>query len=155
MQLNRRHKVGLFLTIVIVGAGLLLDVSAKQSVGLALLSLATTWLVGNINLKSKNETFQVGAPKIVENLTTQQSSEKALPDESSQNSETDKLIVRARHGGSWFWMIVSTLIFVILLGLGIFNMSWQLMVGEAEKAGESLGKTLIPILLLGFGARQA
>ncbi len=48
MQLNRRHKAGLFLTVVAVGVSLLLDATAKVVVGIAFLSLAATWLIASI-----------------------------------------------------------------------------------------------------------
>ncbi len=133
MQLNRRHKVGLFLTIIIVGTGLVLDAGVKESVGIGLLGLAATWLIGSVRLKRK-ETSQ-----IPETPAAGQVPEQALTPKEGQHTETSHAAVRASHEGSWAWMIVSTLILLALLGLAIFNMTWQSMAGEAEKAGESLG----------------
>jgi hypothetical protein len=148
MQLNRRHKVGLFLTIVIVGAGLVLDTGVKESVGIGLLGLAATWLVGSVRLKRK-ETSQIS-----ETPAAGQVPEQALIPKEEQRIEPSQAIVRAGHGGSWVWMIVSTVIFLALLGLAVFNMTWQSMAGEAEKAGESLGKMFLPLIVLGFAARR-
>ena len=49
MTLNRRHKAGLFLTLVAVGCGLFLEVSVKQAVGITLLGIAFSWLIGSLN----------------------------------------------------------------------------------------------------------
>jgi uncharacterized integral membrane protein len=148
MQLNRRHKVGLFLIIIIVGTGLVLDAGVKESVGIGLLGLAATWLIGSVRLKRK-ETSQ-----IPETPAAAQVPEQALTPKEGQHTETSHAAVRPSHGGSWAWMIVSILIFLVLLGLAIFNMTWQSMAGEAERAGESLGKMLIPLIVLGFAARR-
>jgi hypothetical protein len=47
MTLNWRHKAGLFLTLVAVGCGLFLELSAKQAVGIALIGIAFSWLIGS------------------------------------------------------------------------------------------------------------
>lgn len=148
MQLNRRHKVGLFLTIVIVGTGLVLDAGAKESVGIGLLRLAATWLIGKVRLKRKEKS------QIPKTPATGQVPEQALTPKEGQDMETSHAAVRASHRGSWAWMIVSTLIFLVLLGTAMFNMAWQSTAGEAEKAGESLGQMLIPLVVLGFAARR-
>jgi hypothetical protein len=51
-SLNRRHKVGLFLTLVVAGFSLLPDASARQTAGVILLGLAATWLVGSMALRT-------------------------------------------------------------------------------------------------------
>ena len=51
-NLNRRHKVGLFLVIVATGLGLFLDASMKQTAGVVLLGLAATWLIGSLGLRT-------------------------------------------------------------------------------------------------------
>ena len=52
-------------------------------------------------------------------------------------------------------MAIGTLIFTSLLGIGLFNFTWQLMVGDSEKAGESIGRMFIPVLLIGFSLVRA
>lgn len=51
-RLNRREKVGAFLVLVAVGVSLLLNVTAKQAAGIALLGIAATWLVGGVSLRT-------------------------------------------------------------------------------------------------------
>jgi hypothetical protein len=153
MQLNRRHKVGLFITVVILGAGLLLDVSAKESVGIGLLGLAATWLVGNMNLK-KRKAPQADMSQVRETLTEGKATEQAPSPIGGQRTQPSKTVVDTGHTGTWVWLSVSTVGFVALLGLSTFNMTWQSIVGEDEKAGESLGRMLIPLILLGFSARH-
>ncbi len=46
-RLNRRHKAALFLALIAVGAGLVLDMGAKQSFGIALLGMAFAWAFGS------------------------------------------------------------------------------------------------------------
>jgi hypothetical protein len=46
--LNRRHKAGLFLVLVVAGLSLLFEASAKQTVGIVLLGLAATWFFGSV-----------------------------------------------------------------------------------------------------------
>lgn len=148
MQLNRRHKVGLFLTIVIVGTGLVLDAGAKESVGMGLLGLAATWLIGRVRLKRKEKS------QIPETPAAGQVPEQARTPKEGQDMETSHAAVRASHRGSWAWMIASTLIFLVLLGAAMFNVAWESTAGEAERAGESLGQMLIPLVVLGFAARR-
>jgi|GEM_PF-5304860 len=51
-QLNRREKAGVFLVLVATGVSLLLNASARQATGIALLGIAATWLVGSVNLRT-------------------------------------------------------------------------------------------------------
>jgi hypothetical protein len=46
LNLNRRHKAGFFLVVVATGLSLFFEASAKQTVGIVLLGIAATWLVG-------------------------------------------------------------------------------------------------------------
>lgn len=46
IKLNRRHKAALFLTLIAVGAGLLLGIDAKQIFGIILLGAAFAWALG-------------------------------------------------------------------------------------------------------------
>jgi hypothetical protein len=48
-RLNRREKAGLFLVLVAVGIGLLLNLTMKQVAGIASLGIAATWLVGGVS----------------------------------------------------------------------------------------------------------
>jgi hypothetical protein len=153
MQLNRRHKAGLFLTVVIVGVALLLDVSAKESVGISLLGLAATWLVGNMSRK-KREARQVDTRQKPETLAQEKATEQPFTPVSEQHTELSGTAFHTTHKGAWIWFIVSTVAFVALLGLDTFNMTWQLIVGEDEKAGEDLGRMLILLIILGLSARQ-
>jgi hypothetical protein len=50
-NLNRRHKVGLFLVVVATGLSLFFEASAKQTTGIALLGLAATWLLGSLSVR--------------------------------------------------------------------------------------------------------
>ena len=59
MTLNWRHKAGLFLTLVAVGCGLFLECSAKQAVGVALIGIAFTWLVGSLTPRTLVVTFEI------------------------------------------------------------------------------------------------
>ncbi len=52
VTINRRHKAGLFLTLTIAGVCLLVELSAKQVVGITLLTLAFTWLVATLRLRT-------------------------------------------------------------------------------------------------------
>ena len=74
---------------------------------------------------------------------------------SSAESPTPKRAIRTRHLSSWVWLVVGTLIFSALLGISLFNFVWQSMGGDPEKAGESIGKAFIPILVIGFSVVQA
>ncbi len=152
MSLNRRHKVGLFLTLVIVGAGLLLDVSVKQSIGIGLLGLASTWFVGGVRLNDK-KTSAVVASRISGTTAAPPTTEPEFSGGDGQKA--NGTVVVATRGGSWAWMILSTLVFVALLALSTFNVTWQSLAGEEEKAGESLGRMLIPLIVVGYGARRA
>jgi hypothetical protein len=51
-RLNRRERAGVFLVLVATGVSLLLNVSAKQATGIALLGIAATWLVGSVSLRA-------------------------------------------------------------------------------------------------------
>src|SRR5208337_1903246 len=51
-SLNRRHKAGLLLVLAATGVGLLLDASAKQTMGIVLLGLAATWFVGSVAVRT-------------------------------------------------------------------------------------------------------
>jgi hypothetical protein len=51
-RLNRREKAGVFLVLVVVGTGLLLNISVKQAAGIAFLGIAATWLVGGVSLRT-------------------------------------------------------------------------------------------------------
>ncbi|HXA76347.1 MAG TPA: hypothetical protein VNV41_04380 [Candidatus Acidoferrales bacterium] len=51
-NLNRRHKVGLFLVLVAAGLSLFLEASAKQTAGIILLGLAGAWLLGSLKLRT-------------------------------------------------------------------------------------------------------
>jgi hypothetical protein len=59
MTLNWRRKAGLFLTLVAEGCGLSLDVSAKQAVGIGLLGIAFSWLVGSLTPRTLGVAFAV------------------------------------------------------------------------------------------------
>lgn len=50
--LNKRHRIGLFLVIVVAGLSLLLEASTRQTAGIILLGLAATWLVGSVALRT-------------------------------------------------------------------------------------------------------
>jgi hypothetical protein len=52
VTLNWRHKAGLFLALTAAGLALLLDLSAKQAAGIALLIIAFAWLIGNLTLRT-------------------------------------------------------------------------------------------------------
>ena len=56
IQLNRKHKAGLFLTLIAVGVGLLLDADVNVVAGVAVLGVAASWLIGSL-------TFGLGACK--------------------------------------------------------------------------------------------
>jgi len=45
---NWRYRIGLFLTGMAVGCGLLLDVSLKQAFGIALIGVTLSWLIGDL-----------------------------------------------------------------------------------------------------------
>lgn len=51
-RMNRRHRAGLFLTVIGAGLSLVLGATAKETIGTVLLSLAATWLVGSLNSQS-------------------------------------------------------------------------------------------------------
>ena len=50
-RLNRRHKTGLFLTIVLVGLALLGGVPIRVGVGCLLLGIAVAWGIGSLSLR--------------------------------------------------------------------------------------------------------
>ena len=148
IQLNRRHKVGIFLTAVTVGSGLLLDLGVKESVGIALIGLAVTWLVASLSLKR-----QRAEPKAVSAAPSRerQGSEELDGSCSIELPQAPKAKPRA----SWLWMGFSLLMFMGLLGVAIFNQTVQLVAGESEKAGEALGGMLIPLIFFGFLSKRA
>jgi len=43
IQLNRKHKAGLFLTLIALGIGLLLDADVNVVAGVAVLGVAASW----------------------------------------------------------------------------------------------------------------
>lgn len=51
-RLNRRHKAGLFLTIVLVGLGLLAGMPLGEGVGCFLLGVAVTWGIGALSRRA-------------------------------------------------------------------------------------------------------
>lgn len=51
LNLNRRHKAGLFLVLVATGLSLFFEASAKQTAGIVVLGVAATWLVGIASLR--------------------------------------------------------------------------------------------------------
>jgi len=51
-NLNRRHKVGLFLAVAATGLSLLLEASAKQTAGILVLGIATAWLIGSLSSRT-------------------------------------------------------------------------------------------------------
>jgi hypothetical protein len=59
MTLNWRHKAGLFLTLVAMGCGLFLELSTKQAVGIALLGIAFSWLIGSLPTLALATTFTI------------------------------------------------------------------------------------------------
>jgi hypothetical protein len=50
--LNRRHKAGLFLTLVAAGLCLFFESSAKQTAGIVVLGVAATWLIGSVSVRA-------------------------------------------------------------------------------------------------------
>jgi hypothetical protein len=46
IQLNRRHKLILFLTLIAAGASLVMSASLARAVGIALLGAALAWMLG-------------------------------------------------------------------------------------------------------------
>lgn len=59
MILNRRHKAGLFLTGVAAGCGLFLELSAKQAVGITLIGIAFSWLIGSLTPRALSVTLAI------------------------------------------------------------------------------------------------
>jgi hypothetical protein len=59
MTLNWRHQASLFLTVVAVGMGLFLECSAKQAVGITLLGIAFSWLIGALSPRALVATFAI------------------------------------------------------------------------------------------------
>src|SRR5208282_5596425 len=51
LNLNRRHKTGLFLVLVAAGISPFFEASAKQTTGIVLLGLAATWLLGTVSVR--------------------------------------------------------------------------------------------------------
>lgn len=52
VNLNLRHKLGLFLAVVATGFTLLLEASAKQTAGVLLLGVAAAWLIGSLSART-------------------------------------------------------------------------------------------------------
>lgn len=52
VEMNRRHKVGLLLTLIAVGLCLLLDASLKQTAGVFVLSVAASLLIGGLKART-------------------------------------------------------------------------------------------------------
>lgn len=50
--LNRRHKAGLFLTLVAAGLCLFFEASAKQTAGIAVLGVAAAWFIGSVSVRT-------------------------------------------------------------------------------------------------------
>jgi len=62
--------------------------------------------------------------------------------------------IRKSVKGPYVWLTFDLFILTLLLGIVIFNMALQGIIGNAEKSGESLGKGLVPIILLLYGAHR-
>jgi hypothetical protein len=56
---------------------------------------------------------------------------------------------------SYVWLSIDLFLLVVLLALGICNLTWKTMAGQHEDAGKSAGQLLIPVIFLGFGAKRA
>ena len=52
VTLNWRHKAGLLLALTATGVGLLLELSAKQTSGIAVLGIAFAWLIGTFSTRT-------------------------------------------------------------------------------------------------------
>jgi hypothetical protein len=50
--LNWRHEAGLFLALIATACGLLFELSAKQTAGIALLGIALAWLFRSLSLRT-------------------------------------------------------------------------------------------------------
>jgi hypothetical protein len=50
-NLNRRHKVSLFLVLVAAGLSLFSEASLKQTAGIVVLGLAATWFIGSLSVR--------------------------------------------------------------------------------------------------------
>jgi hypothetical protein len=51
VKLNRRHKAGLFITIVFVGLSLLARESLETAIGFFFLGIAASWAIGSASLR--------------------------------------------------------------------------------------------------------
>lgn len=50
--LNRRHKAGLFVALSATGLSLILELSAKQTIGIALLGISVAWFLGSSSVRT-------------------------------------------------------------------------------------------------------
>jgi hypothetical protein len=148
LQLNARHKVGVFLTIVVVGTGLLLDVSAKGAVGIGMLGLAATWLLGGLRLRKQPSSHR-----------TEQQSPQAPPASAASDpapaageGQRQKPVTLAKSRHPWAWVILSVAGFSLLLSVSIFNLTWQEVGGQVV---QPLGGSLVGLIALGAAARSA
>ena len=104
---------------------------------------------------SLRATLPAQASESVPNPTSAPGPSQPEPKLPTRPAKSNRSAAAPGHLGSWVWMAIGTLIFTSLLGIGLFNFTWQLMVGDSEKAGESIGRMFIPVLLIGFSLVRA
>ena len=64
-------------------------------------------------------------------------------------------IVQKGVRSSYIWFTVDLVILTLLLCLLAFNVAWQSVTAETEKAGESVGRLLVPLILMGYWGKRA
>lgn len=73
----------------------------------------------------------------------------------STRSPSAAVLVQKGARGPYIWLTLDLLLLTFFLALMLFNLAWQSTSGSLDKAGESMGGALIPVIFLLYGARRA
>ncbi len=82
-------------------------------------------------------------------------STQAAPSAESSCLPSPAALVQKGARGPYIWLTLDLLLLTFFLALMLFNLAWQSASGSPDKAGESVGGVLIPVILLLYGARRA
>ena len=73
----------------------------------------------------------------------------------STRSPSAAVLVQKGARGPYIWLTLDLLLLTFFLALMLFNLAWQSTSSSPNKAGESIGGALIPVIILLYGARRA
>ena len=73
----------------------------------------------------------------------------------STRSPSAAVLVQKGARGPYIWLTLDLLLLTFFLALMLFNLAWQSTSRSPDKAAESIGGALIPVIILLYGARRA